>query len=62
MKYSEVERKLSEAGCYFVRQGKGHPIWLSPITGKYFLLSNHRSQEVKKGTLKSIERDSGVKL
>ncbi|NDV65895.1 type II toxin-antitoxin system HicA family toxin [Bacteroides sp. 224] len=62
MKYSEVEKKVSKYGCYFVRQGKKHPIWFSPITGKEFQLSNHRSEEVKFGTLKSISKDSGVKL
>jgi predicted RNA binding protein YcfA (HicA-like mRNA interferase family) len=28
---------LREAGCYFVRQGKGsHEIWFSPITRQQF--------------------------
>lgn len=62
MKYSEVERKLAKAGCYYVRDGKKHPIWYSPITSKEFDLSHHKSEEVKLGTLKSISRDSGVKL
>jgi mRNA interferase HicA len=60
MKYSEVERKVKKHGCYQVRDGKKHPIWYSPITGKEFQLSNHRSEEVKSGTLKSIIKDSGV--
>lgn len=60
MKYSEVERKVKKQGCYQVRDGKKHPIWYSPITGKEFQLSNHRSEEVKSGTLKSISKDSGV--
>lgn len=63
MKYSEVEKKLSKAGCYFHSNSKnGHPVWYSPTTKKFFKLSNHRSQEVPKGTLKSISNDSGVKL
>lgn len=62
MKYNEVEKKLRKAGCYWVRDGGRHPIWFSPITGKEFELSYHKSQEVKFGTLKSISRDSGVKL
>jgi mRNA interferase HicA len=62
MKYSEVERKLKKEGCYFLRDGKKHPIWFSPISGKEFQLSKHRSEEVKKGTLNSISRDSGVDL
>ncbi|PXV60168.1 putative RNA binding protein YcfA (HicA-like mRNA interferase family) [Dysgonomonas alginatilytica] len=60
MKYSELEKKLSKAGCYFVRQGKKHPIWYSPITEKEFQTSNHKSEEVKKGTLSSIIKDSGI--
>jgi predicted RNA binding protein YcfA (HicA-like mRNA interferase family) len=62
MKYSEVEKKVSAAGCYLFKNAKKHPLWYSPITGKYFRLSYHTSQEVKNGTLKSISNDSGVKL
>ena len=33
MKYSELHKKLVEAGCYVIRQGGGHPIWYScPLT------------------------------
>ena len=62
MKYSELERKLVKHGCYFLKDGKKHPIWYSPKTQKEFQLSFHKSQEVKFGTLKSISIDSGVKL
>lgn len=36
---AEYEKKvreiLKEAGCYFVRHGKGdHDVWYSPITGR----------------------------
>ena len=62
MKYAELERKLAKAGCKYIRDGKKHPIWYSPITGKEFQTSHHKGEEVKKGTLLSILRDSGVKL
>jgi len=64
MKYAELERKLKAAGCYEVsKNGKSnHPKWYSPITGKVFSLSHHRSEEVRGGTLRSILRDSGVDL
>jgi len=62
MKYSEVERKLKKAGCQWVKDGKKHPIWYSPITDEYFTLSYHISEEVKNGTKRSIEKTSGVKL
>ncbi|WP_132256585.1 type II toxin-antitoxin system HicA family toxin [Methylobacterium segetis] len=33
--YPELVRLLREAGCTFVRQGKGsHEIWQSPIMGR----------------------------
>lgn len=62
MKYSEVERKLKKQGCYCSDSSGKHPIWYSPITNKEFALGHHKSQEVKPGTLRSIERDSGVKF
>ena len=62
MKYSELERKLKKAGCSFAKNGKKHPIWYSPITGNYFELSHHKSEEAKYGTLKSISKESGVKF
>jgi predicted RNA binding protein YcfA (HicA-like mRNA interferase family) len=62
MKYSELEKKLKKAGCSLHRNGKSHPIWKSPITGKLFEMSYHGSEEVKNGTLRSIIRESGVKI
>ena len=46
MKYSELHKKLKEAGCYIIRQGGNHPIWYSPLTEKEFATSRHESQEV----------------
>lgn len=61
MKYNELEKILANAGCYKTdKQRAGHPLWYSPITGKYFTTSNHGKLEVATGTLKSIKRDSGV--
>ena len=62
MKYSEVEKKLKKAGCYFYINGSNHPIWFSSLTGKKFSLSFHKNEEVRSGTLKSISKDSGVKF
>lgn len=61
MKYNELERKLKKIGCYNTgKQMAGHPIWYSPITGKYFQLSNHGKEEVARGTLRSILIASGL--
>ena len=62
MKYSELEKKLNMENCRWVRNGKRHPIWYSPITDKYFEMSYHHSEEVKQGTLKSILKTSGIKI
>lgn len=62
MKYSEIEKKLKKAGCYLMRGDGNHPVWFSPITGRGFTTSHHKSQEAKKGTVKSISKQSGVKL
>lgn len=61
MKYSELEKRLKEAGCYdTAKQANGHPVWYSPITNKKFRLSNHKSKEVATGTLKRILKDAGL--
>lgn len=61
MKYNELEKILKKNGCYFLENSKnGHPIWFSPTTQKKFRMSNHRSEEVRNGTLKSILRDAGI--
>jgi hypothetical protein len=36
-----LKTKLKEAGCTFVRSGKGdHDIWYSPITDRRFVVDN----------------------
>jgi len=62
MKYSEIHRRLRKAGCILVRSGASHPIWKSPITGLLFETSYHESEEAKPGTVRNIEKRSGVKL
>jgi hypothetical protein len=50
----ELERLLFEAGCMFVRNGKGdHAIWHSPISGMSFpvdskIISRHTANGVLK--------------
>jgi predicted RNA binding protein YcfA (HicA-like mRNA interferase family) len=62
MRYNELHKLLKKYGCYPTgKQTAGHPEWYSPISGLYFTTSNHLSDEVKKGTLKAILKESGVK-
>lgn len=50
----DLKKILSEAGCYFERQGKGdHEIWYSPITDRHFVVdgsikSRHTANAVLK--------------
>ena len=57
-----MHRKLRKAGCTVVKNGKRHPIWVSPVTGLYFETSYHESEEVKPGTMHDIEIRSGIKF
>ena len=61
VRYSEVEKLLKKAKCTVFREGANHTMWYSPITGKTFPVSRHRSEEVPEGTLKAIMRDAGLK-
>lgn len=63
MKYSEIHRMLKKAGCYPLgRDIAGAPAWYSPITKTVFPTSHHESEEARRGTKLSIEKQSGVKL
>ena len=60
MKSKDLITILKEAGCIFIRQGKGsHQIWESPVTGKRFTVP-HPKKSLPKGTLKSIYKDAGL--
>ena len=53
-----VRKALSEAGCYFVRDGKGsHAIWYSPISGRHFAVpSKIKSRHTANAILKQAGR------
>lgn len=37
----DLKRKLRDAGCEFVRHGKGdHDTWHSPVSGRYFTVDH----------------------
>lgn len=61
MKTSEFLRQCKKIGCYFVRHGKEHDVWFSPITNKFFRVPRHSGQEIAKGTLNSMLKDAGLK-
>ena len=56
--YPELVRLLREAGCEFVRQGKGsHEIWSSSLTGRRF---TGPKNTVIRHTANSILQDAGL--
>ena len=60
MKVSEVVRLLNAAGCFIYRRGSNHDIWFSPITGKTFPVSRHKTEDLKPKTLNSIKEKAGI--
>jgi predicted RNA binding protein YcfA (HicA-like mRNA interferase family) len=53
-----VREKLREAGCQFVRHGRGdHDIWHSPINGKNFTVPVHIDS---RHTANKIMKDAGL--
>lgn len=61
MKPREVLKKLKAAG-WQEWHGATHSISAISPTGQKVPISNHPSEDLPKGTIKSIERMTGVKL
>ena len=59
MKKSELLKLFSKSKIRFVRHGKRHDIYYSPITNKEFPVPRHAA-EIKTGTLQSILTDAGL--
>jgi predicted RNA binding protein YcfA (HicA-like mRNA interferase family) len=54
----EVCQYLKDAGCHFVRHGKGdHDIWFSPITDRHVTVDH---KIVSRHTANGILKDAGV--
>lgn len=54
MKTNELTRLLKRNGCYRLRKGSRHDIWINPKTGMTAAVPRHGAQEVRPGTLKNI--------
>jgi len=61
MKYSELKKILRQNGCYKIGEGGNHEDWFSPINNKTFPVGRHNSEDVKKGMLNAILKQSGLK-
>ena len=54
MKTNELKRLLRRGGCYRLRKGAEHDIWINPKTGRKAAVPRHEAREVRTGTLKNI--------
>ena len=61
MKYSELKKMLTQNGCYKESEGSRHESWFSPITNKTFPVGRHNNEDVPKGTVNAILKQSGIK-
>lgn len=61
MKTSELIKILKKAGCYKLRSGGSHDIWISPMTDKKFQVPCHGAKEVKTGLANGILKDAGIR-
>lgn len=60
--YRTFTKLLKQHGCKMVRQGEGsHVIWHSPITKQNFTVANHKGKEFKKGTVRKMKNEAGIK-
>jgi predicted RNA binding protein YcfA (HicA-like mRNA interferase family) len=60
MKVSELTRLARKNGCYIIRNGAAHDIWIDPKTGNTARLPRHQSKEVATGTANNIKKDLGL--
>ena len=61
VKYSELVRTLNKEGWYIVRQSGGHMLMQHPEKNARLIIPFHGSKEVKKGLLRSILKQAGIK-
>jgi predicted RNA binding protein YcfA (HicA-like mRNA interferase family) len=61
MKYNELLRLLNENGWTIIRQSGGHIIMANPGKKGKIIIPFHTGKEVKKGLLKSILKQTGIK-
>jgi predicted RNA binding protein YcfA (HicA-like mRNA interferase family) len=56
--YRRLIKLLKDAGCSFVRHGKGsHEIWMSPITNRHFVVP---FDVAKRSTANSVLTQAGL--
>lgn len=62
MKYSELLRIFKQHGWYEVRQSGSHVIMANTEKDFTITVPNHGSNEVKKGLLQALKKQTGIKI
>ena len=61
LKYESVVKKLRKSGFRLYREGKGsHELWVRDSDGRVVSVPKHKGKDIKKGTLKSIIKATGL--
>ena len=60
MKVSELRRLLSHNDILLKREGGNLDLYFSPLTGRTFPVSRHKTEELAAGTLAAILRQAGL--
>ncbi len=60
MKVSELRKLLMKNGVLLKREGGRHDLYFSPLTGRTFPVSRHKTEELPNGTLAAILRQAGL--
>lgn len=60
MKYSEFYRLIESRG-WVIKRGKGHYKYVHPDYPHFIPVGRHKTQEIPKGTLKSMMKAAGIK-
>ena len=61
MKYNELFKILKQNGWYEKRQSESHVIMAHPEKDLTIIVPNHGSNEVKKGLLQALKKQTGIK-
>jgi len=60
--YQQLIKKLKKMGFNLYRQGKGsHALWVNDATGTFVAIPNHGGKDIRRGTLRSIIKQIGLK-
>lgn len=62
MRYRDVDRALKAAGFVLVRTNGSHCFYANAKTGKRTVVPNHGTKDIALGTLKKIEKATGITL